>query len=370
MMEAYKLNFKYEKPFRISKRIFTHSSGVMLFEKREKLVGYGEAAPNPAIMHDTQEDVFDYLRKNSGLLPKIINSESIRQMHKKLPAGSVTARASMDFALHDLWGKQTKNEVAKLYSKKKNIIPNCFTIFGKNPEETKLDVERVLTKYPSLGVLKIKLMGKGDVQRCRAVKEKADEMRKKISFALDCNQGYKTASEAIKSLNEIKDVLKKIVLVEEPVAAKKWGLLKEVSDNADIPVFADESAVNLEDVKTIISRDCAKGINLKLQKIGGILPAKVVADECRKYGLKVMVGCMFETAVGISAGIHFAQSTKNVVLTDLDADLQLPDIYKFGPKFENGVRKTSGKPGLGVELDFAKIKKLEKSSNAVYEKII
>lgn len=370
MIEAYKLNFKFEEPVRIAWKTFYHNDGDLLLVKKNNVTGYGEAVPDPFITKDTQESVFSYLKKNSSLLPKEINLKTIQETHKKLPIGSPTARAAIDFALHDLWGKQEKSKISDLYSKNVNKPLNCITVFGKNPEETQLDVEKILTTYPHLKVIKIKLMGKDDIKRCQLIKEKVDEMRRKISYVLDCNQAYKTSAEAIKTLNQLKDILQDIILVEEPVQAKQWELMKEVTDNVDIPIFADESAVNLEDVKTIIKKQCAIGINIKLQKTGGIWPAKVIAEECQKHGLKVMVGRMFESAIGIAAGIHFAQSTKNVILTDLDYDLQMPDIYKYRPTFENGVRKNTNKPGLGVEIDFAKIENLKKFSKVIFEKVI
>ncbi|MBI5072760.1 hypothetical protein HZA99_03000 [Candidatus Woesearchaeota archaeon] len=370
MIEAYKLNFKFEEPVRIAWKTFHHNAGDLLLIKQNNLMGYGEAVPDPFITRDTQDSVFHYLKENASLLPKEINLKTIQETHKKLPEGSPTARAAIDFALHDLWGKQERSKISNLYSKNVNTPLNCITIFGKNPKGTQLDVEKILKAYPHLKVIKIKLMGKDDIIRCQLIKEKVDEMKREISYVLDCNQAYKTSKEAINVLNQLKDILQDIILVEEPVTAKQWDVMKEVTDNVDIPIFADESAVNLEDVKIIIKKQCANGINIKLQKTGGIWPAKVIAEECEKHGLKVMVGCMFESSIGIAAGIHFAQSTKNVILTDLDYDLQMPDIYKYKPIFEDGIRKSTDKSGLGVELDFAKIERLKKSSKVIFEKVI
>ena len=370
MIEAYKLNFKFEEPVRIAWKTFHHNTGDLLLVKHDNIIGYGEAAPDPFITKDTQESVFQYLKDNAHLLPKEINLKTIQETHKKLPAGSPTAHAAIDFALHDLWGKQKKSKISNLYSKKVNTPLNCITVFGKYPKETQSDVEKILNAYPHLKVIKIKLMGKDDIERCQLIKEKVDQMKREISYVLDCNQAYKTSEEAIKTLNQLKDILQDIILIEEPVPAKQWDLMKEVTDNVDVPIFADESAVNLEDVKTIIKKQCVNGINIKLQKTGGIWPAKVIAEECQKHGLKVMVGCMFESAIGIAAGIHFAQSTKNVILTDLDYDLQMPDIYKYRPTFEDGIRNSTDNYGLGVELDFTKIEKLKESSKVIFEKII
>ncbi len=370
MIEAYKLNFKFGEPVRIARRIFYHNGGDLLLVRKNNKIGYGESVPDQLITKDTQESVFSYLRENSSLIPKEINLKTIQETHKRLPIGSPTARAAIDFALHDLWGKQEKSKISSLYSSKVNTPLNCITVFGKDPKKTQTDVGKILKMYPHLRVIKIKLMGKDDDKRCRLIKEKVGEMKRDISYVLDCNQAYKTSEKAINALNPLKGILQDILLIEEPVPAKQWDLMKEVTNNVDAPVFADESAVDLEDVRTIIKTKCAKGINIKLQKSGGIWPAKVIAEECQKNGLKIMVGCMFESSIGIAAGIHFAQSTSNVMLTDLDYDLQMPDIYKFRPTFENGVRKNTSKPGLGVEIDFAKVENLKNSSKVVFERVI
>jgi L-alanine-DL-glutamate epimerase-like enolase superfamily enzyme len=130
--------------------------------------------------------------------------------------------------------------------------------------------------------------------------------------------------------------------------------LKKVSENTLIPVFADESAVTLEDINRIISLSSAEGINIKLQKIGGILPALKAAERAFSQGFKIMVGCNEETHIAISAAIHLVAAMDGVVNTDLDSDIILFDfnITKENPldTFINGARIPRNKPGLGVEL--------------------
>lgn len=370
MIEAYALNFLFPEPVRIAGKTFHHSPGCLLLIRDQGMVGYGEAVPDQDITKDTQESVFQYLQENASLISrqirKGISLKTIQETHQLLPAGSPTARAAIDFALHDLWGKKENQPISRLYAKKITSSRNCLTVFGKDQEKTALDVEKILKAYPHLQVIKIKLLGHGDLERCHTIKETVKAMNRNISYVLDCNQAYPTSAEAIAVLTQLKEILQDVILIEEPVPARQWGLLKEVTDGFDLPVFADESAVNMEDVLMIIKKKCAKGINIKLQKTGGIWPAKMIAEKCEKHGLQVMVGCMFESALGIAAGIHFAQSTKKVVLTDLDYDLQLPDIYRYRPTFEDGARKSTDKPGLGVELDFAKIEALKKASKVVF----
>ncbi|MBI5227818.1 hypothetical protein HY988_04495 [Candidatus Micrarchaeota archaeon] len=366
-ISTYKFNFKFDEPVKIAWKSFDYSPNDLLVIEQNGLSGYGEAVPIEMITKDTEEQVFAYIKNNFPSDFGKLSLDKIVQIHKKLASGSNTARAAIDIALHDILGKQEGVPIHELYSKKENLVPNSITIFGKDINEIEKDTVQTLKKFPQVTVIKIKLMGKDDVKRCQIIKDTAHKLNKKIKFLLDCNQAYKTSDEALKTINSIIDAIGKIILVEEPLPSRDWKQMKEVSDNLSVPVFADESAVDLEDVQTIIEKECAKGINIKLQKTGGILPGKTIAEECERNGLKVMVGCMFESSVGMSSGIHFALSTKNVILTDLDYDMQLPNIYRYGPSFEDGIRKPSKYPGLGVELDFDKIKQLTDSDKMKFE---
>lgn len=360
MIKAYKYNFVFDSPVKIASKTFHNNQGILVNLDN----GSGEAVPDPIVTKDDQESVFDYLRNCNP------DTESIEELHKSLPHGSPTARAALDFAYHDLLGKKENKQVCDLYKGNINNPGNCITIFGHTPEETKKVAEEILDAYPHLQIIKIKLMGDGDFERCRTIKEVADSKKRNVSYLVDCNQGYKTAAEAIEMLKKLKELLKNIVLCEEPVPAREWDMLKQVTDNQDIPVFADESAVGMEDVNKIIEKNCCSGINIKLQKTGGIWPAKKIAKRCQEAGLKVMVGCMLESSIGISAGIHFARSTENVVVTDLDYDLALPDVYKKMPPFEDGERIPTGDNGLGVEIDYQKIDNLRKKNKLIFEQII
>jgi len=115
-------------------------------------------------------------------------------------------------------------------------------------------------------------------------------------------------------------------------------------------VFADESMTSLADVKKIVDKKAAHGINIKLQKVGGIYPAVEIAKYCQKHGLKFMVGAMIEDFVGLTADAHFAVSQKNAILTDLDTDLDIPRYITGGSHLEGGKRMVLDKPGLGFDF--------------------
>lgn len=370
MIDAYKANFIFDQPVSIATKTLSRNRTIYLRFRKQGLTAYGEAVPTSNVTRDSTESVISYLRKNRFELPDVINLEIIKEIHDNLPDGSPTARTAIDFALHDLWGKQQHMQVSHLYSEKVNQVPNCITIFGEELERLQETVKTTFDRFPHLTLLKIKLMGVDDVRRCRLIIEEAEKAGREISYILDCNQSFYSASQAIHVLTRIDAILDNILLVEEPGPAQDWGLMKQVNDNLDIPVYADESAVDLRNVHTIIEKKCASGINIKLQKTGGIWPAKQIAKTCHQNGLKVMLGCMFESAVSVAAGVHFARSTENVTVTDLDFDLQMPDVYRYRPTFEDGTRLPTTHDGLGAEPDFEKIEQLEKAGKMVFKKIM
>ena len=131
--------------------------------------------------------------------------------------------------------------------------------------------------------------------------------------------------------------------------------------------------MTLEDLETIIKTNAVDGINIKIQKAGGIWNAKQMAYRANEAGLKVMVGCMMEGPVGIAAGVHFAVSTPNVEFTDLDSDIFLfqnldEPIFSMSP-FTDGIRLPFEKPGLGIEFHESIIEKLVRQNEIIYEEI-
>ena len=91
--------------------------------------------------------------------------------------------------------------------------------------------------------------------------------------------------------------------IEQPLPADDWDGMRRVFAESALPVMADESCRVEEDVARC--RGFFHGINIKLGKCGGMTPARRMIDAARRLGLKVMMGCMTESTVGISAIAQF-----------------------------------------------------------------
>lgn len=369
-LKSFKLNFKLDEPIAVSFHTFYYRESVLIQLCYKNFIGYGEAAPFKPITGDSQEDVIQQLKtlKELNLNP---DKNSVEDLHSLLDKKQVsqTLRTALDFAFHDLIGKVKKIPVYKLYASQPFLVNNSVTVFIKdNTDETAKDSQKLYASYPDLKLLKIKLKGeKHDIERAKAIKKVSP---RHMWFSVDANQGFKDPKEAIEVLNEIKRVLVNIDIVEEPCPKGDLDKLRYVTENIKgMLVFADETAATIDDAKKIIKAKAAHGINIKLQKAGGIYKGKQIAKLCTENGLKMMVGCMLEGPSAIAAGVHFVVSTPGIISSDLDSDLDMPKHENGKILFKNGQRIPSKSFGLGVTYNFDEIKKLQDSGVVVFEEI-
>jgi L-alanine-DL-glutamate epimerase-like enolase superfamily enzyme len=370
LINAYKFNFKLLSPISISFHTWYYRENILVKLKWKNFEGWGEAAPFKPVSGDNQTEVIKEL-KRLKFLPFDPEKDSFKTLHyflsKKLK--SQTTKAAIDFAYHDLIGKIKKLPVNKLHYPKAKLVPNSVTIFIQDsPANTAKEAKRIYKKYPHLKILKIKLAGKDDFGRVEAIKRVSP---KKMKFTLDANQAFKKPQEAVSALSKIGKILKRVILVEEPCPKGELDKLKYVKNNLKkIMVFADESAATLKDVNKLIKAKAVDGVNIKLQKAGGIWPAKQIALACQKAGLKIMIGSMLEGPLAITAGVHFAVSTPNLILSDLDMDLDMPKHTWGEAGFKEGKRIPTKNYGLGVSFNMDKIKQMQKNKTLIFERIL
>lgn len=294
--------------------------------------GWGEAAPSK-FYGETADSVVAALKVYGTMLPDdpFYLEDAERRWENKL-RGNAAARAALSAALHDLVGKLLGVPVYRLWGLDPCLAPkSTFTIGLDAPERIKSKVLEA-EQYP---ILKVKLGTDRDVEILRAIREATDK-----EVRVDANCGW-TVKEAIRMLPVLGEF--GVTVLEQPVPPHDLDGLAAIAAQADIPVIADESCLTAMDIPPLIGR--VDGINIKLAKCGGLREALRMIAVARAHGLMVMVGCMIETSLGITAAAHF---TPLVDLVDLDGAALLADDPFIGARIDGGQVTLPSGPGLGV----------------------
>jgi L-Ala-D/L-Glu epimerase len=261
-----------------------------------------------------------------------------------LPKGA--ARNALDCALWDLAAKQAGRplwQLVGLSSAPKPLV-TAFTI--SLGEAAVMEAAATKAAAKGYGLLKLKLTGEGDRDRVAAVRRGAPNVR----LIVDANESWHSLdvaaeAEALAALG--------VEMVEQPVKHGQDALLgkyrspepvegrcpvKHPSTSSGlrssicIPILADESCHAADDVD--MCADYYDGINIKLDKAGGLTEALKLAEASEAAGLKIMVGCMLSTSLGIAPAFLLAQRAHWV---DLDGPALLAEDRVNGFRFASGM---------------------------------
>ncbi|MDE2482228.1 MAG: dipeptide epimerase [bacterium] len=253
-------------------------------------------------------------------------------LHDGIPAA---ARAGLDLALHDLIGKLLGKPLYALLGLDPSRTPvTSFTIGIADPETT-------LRKLAEIGdhpVLKVKL-GLGtpreQVETIAAIRS-----RYTGTIRIDANEGWDVEG-AVTILRELERY--EIEFCEQPIPAGSPDGLRAVRERVNVPIVTDEDSLVASDLPRLLG--CVDGINVKLAKTGGIRGALAMIHTARALGMKVMLGCMVESAIAASAAAHLSPL---VDWADIDGPFLTKDDPFTGVRYERGKLVLSDAPGLGV----------------------
>jgi L-alanine-DL-glutamate epimerase-like enolase superfamily enzyme len=248
--------------------------------------------------------------------------------------GEYAAKAALDLALLDWAGQKLGIPVYKLLGLNPKDAPlTTFSIGIDDPATTRKKVEEAAA-FP---VLKIKVgLGKDEatIEAVRAVTNKP--------LRTDANEGYKTKEEAVERINFLEK--HGVELIEQPLAASNLEDMNWIRKRVHMPIFADEACLHLNDVPKVAPH--FDGINVKVDKAGGLLAAMRMIELAHSLGLKVMIGCMVSSSVAVTAAAHLSPL---VDYADLDGNLLIKNDPYEGVLVENGKLVLPDRPGLGLK---------------------
>ena len=284
--------------------------------------GYGEAPPTAVITGDTKESIEAAIRYY--IAPSITGMglddlPSIMAKMEKCLAKNTTAKAAVDIALYDLYAKLQKKPLFRLLGEKdpsaiKTELETDITISVNDTDEMVRDSVKAVGE--GFRILKVKV-GKGgekDVERIREIRK---AVGKDVVIRVDANQGW-IREEAVSTITAMEDAGLGIELVEQPVSYHDFKGMQYVTAHVQTPILADESVFSYEDGVRVMEEHGADLVNIKLMKTGGIHEAVKICDAADRFGIKCMIGCMLESKVSVSAGVHLAAARSCVTMADLD----------------------------------------------------
>ena len=344
------LSVPLKTPFKTALRTVTHVDDVLVkIHTDTGTIGYGSAAPTAEITGDTKASITNAIK---GPIREKLMGLSIEQLEEVMLlldtslADNTSARAAVDIALYDLYGKFHRVPLYKLLGGSQKELTTDITISVNDPEEMVRDSLEAVNRGFTILKLKVGTDPEIDIERLHQVWERTGHT---IQLRLDANQGW-TPQEAVYVMQKVEDAGIRIELVEQPVKAHDLEGLKFVKDHISIPVLADESAFSPEDVYKIIQMGAADLINIKLMKTGGIHNALKICAMAENAGIECMIGCMLESKVSVTAAAHLAAAKSVITRCDLDA----PILCREDP-IEGGAQYTvdrivlSDQPGLGIK---------------------
>lgn len=337
-LQVYEFDLALRYPFSISRHTY-HSMQTLIVElSYESVSGFGEATINP-YYGVTVENLVDAFSGAAGLLEDFIfksPSDLWNALHNELK-DNYFALSAIDCAAHDLFCKLKGRSFSYHYGINYSKYPfTSYTLGIGTLEHMKKKISEL-----SWPVYKIKLGAPNDLEIIREIRKYTKSL-----IRVDANGGW-TKDQAVKMIDELAGI--EVEFIEQPLKHGQWKEMKELYDRSSLPIIADESCAREQDVEKC--HGYFDGINIKLSKCGGLTPALRMIQQARNYGMKVMIGCMTESTVGISAA---AQLLPLVDYADLDGPLLLKEDVATGVKYKNGCLKLKNWNGLGFNFKYQK----------------
>ncbi|MAU16303.1 MAG: dipeptide epimerase [Muricauda sp.] len=320
--------------FTISRESRDEQDTLIVCLSHEGQTGYGEATSNPYYnvtvegMMAEIEAVRDQIEAYDFDTP-----ENLYEHLESLNLHKFTLCA-LDLAANDLYGKLKGKPLYEIWGTNTDQYPITNYTIGID------SIEKMVAKLQEKPwpLYKIKLGTSDDVAIVRELRKHTDSV-----FRIDANTAW-TAEETIKNAPLLKEL--GVEFLEQPLKADDWEGMKLVKEKSVLPVIADESCIVESDVE-----QCGPyfdGINIKLTKCGGLTPARRMIKKGRELGLQLMVGCMTESTVGISA---IAQLLPQLDYVDMDGAMLLKGDIATGVRIlEDGKVIFPEVPGSGIQL--------------------
>lgn len=332
-LKKYTLALKHT--FSISRESHDYQDTLIACLSLDGNTGFGEATANPYYKITVESMIVEIKAVQKEIENFDFSTPEV--FHNFLVGNGLSnfAICALDLAANDLFGKLLGKPLYKIWNTDITKYPITNYTIGLDTVE-KMVFKMKETLWP---IYKIKLGTDNDVAIVKELRNHTDAI-----FRIDANCAW-TAKETILNAPLLKNL--GVEFIEQPLKADDWQGMEQVMHRTVLPIIADESCIVEEDVDK-----CGlhfNGINIKLTKCGGLTPARRMIKKGKELGLKVMVGCMTESSVGISA---IAQLLPQLDYVDMDGAMLLKKDIADGVRInQDGKVQFSTLGGSGITLN-------------------
>jgi L-alanine-DL-glutamate epimerase-like enolase superfamily enzyme len=350
-VKSWRENLDLTRPYTIAYQTIESVENIFVYLETEGgLYGIGSGSPADFITGESMDDADNVLKiKLEALLigKDIRTLNSIcRELQQELPK-TPAARMAVDIALYDIFSKHIEMPLTEYLGQVHQAIPTSKTI-GIKPtiEETLAEADEHIGTGFKIIKLKIGKEVRKDVEFTAKLRERVGTH---IGIRVDANQGY-TVPDLLQYVKGTEGL--NIELIEQPLHHTHIAEMLEIPDPLRKICAADENLHSPQDALELANLPQPFGIyNIKLMKCGGVYPALQIGQIAHIAGIDLMWGCMDESIISITAGLHAAFACQSTRFLDLDGSFDLArDIVSGGFILKDGLLMLSDNPGLGVKL--------------------
>jgi len=339
--------------FRISSGEVSAKEAILIELTHDGKTGWGEASPMPGAFYsvETPEGTWDFLRRR--LVPWFLENPQLdpRSVSEQMPEfdGEPFAKAGLEGAVWDLAAQRESKPLWELLGSKRCPVESGAAI-GLMPTLPQL-LDRV-RRFQSEGYrrIKIKIEPGHDVELVRAIRERFGN----ISLMVDANASY--SLEHISTFEELDRL--GLMMIEQPLGREAIAEHADLQHRLRTPVCLDESAHSLDAIRTIIRLRASRILNIKVQRMGGLGPARAAHDLAQSSGIRCWLGTMPELGVASAQGLHLGTMPNFKFPSDVEASARwyVDDIiYPHIEVSAGGTIDLPEGPGMGYRVDPEKV---------------
>jgi len=332
--ETYRIECTH--PFGISRSSHSHYDIVFIYLEFDGLVGRGEAAPSNRYSEST-ERILSVLDNGIVVPDNIYDIDSFCTKLSDQCENIKALEAAFSMAALDLWCQINKKPLYKYFNADPDQTPQ--TSFTISIGDMDLLPQKIKEADP-YNILKVKL-GTDLIKDKSIIEHIRRETDKTIR--IDANEGWDLET-GISMSYWLAD--NNVEFIEQPFKSSNLSDTAKLKNKSPLPIIADENSLNASDIPCI--ENVFDGINIKLMKCGSLFEAVKMVNMARERGMKIMLGCMIESSVAITAAAHLSPL---VDYADLDGNLLINNDPYTGVTVQNGKLILPQENGCGIQLN-------------------